>query len=374
MRHFAVAAVGLILAGGLAACASPPPAPERHPVAAAPARAKPELTRDIEAFLESRRGVGGRTIPDLTVEDADLRDVVAAISSTTGQRIVVAEDVHERITISLRGIPWRDALDVVAKMCRCDVFEKEGMLVVAQPSYVTVEFKRARTSTVAGFLAVCCGSNAVVAEGCDDEISFSESRCGYDQYSGFYQKLLGELALVPTFFGKVQILARRPIAPGVVEDARKASHAAGPVLEFACAYRAPAKQWFELLRGVAPDRVEIPRELDGDIRATLFAVTLEDAIVATAVAHGNWVRLEDGAITLLGAGSPPRPWTSPGPLELQAVVVGPDKKGRALISGQVCSPGDELVGAKGRVVTIDGMTVTLEVGPARERIELQPAD
>jgi len=72
--------------------------------------------KEIERFLESRKtdAVLKRVIPELTVEDADLRDVMDQIGRAVGRNIIVEPDIHEKVTISLRGIPWKDAVDVIA--------------------------------------------------------------------------------------------------------------------------------------------------------------------------------------------------------------------------------------------------------------------
>jgi type II secretory pathway component GspD/PulD (secretin) len=103
----------------LAACAAPttppPPAPEPAPqVADAPAAPAPVAP-----------GSGGRRI-HIDVEDMDLAEVMERIGRMAGQNILVDPHVHERVTICLRDVHWRDAVDIIARMTRCEVEVRPG--------------------------------------------------------------------------------------------------------------------------------------------------------------------------------------------------------------------------------------------------------
>ncbi len=76
---------------------------------------------------------------DISVEDADLREVLAAISSKVIHTILLEEGVHETVTISLHDIAWRDAVDVLAKMTKCTIEERGTTLVLYQPPLVTIQ-------------------------------------------------------------------------------------------------------------------------------------------------------------------------------------------------------------------------------------------
>lgn len=95
--------------------ASESPPPGQPPPAAAPARAT------------SRR-------IDVDFDGLDLADAMASLGRQVGATIVVDPNVRETIRVSLRDIPWREAVDVIARMCRCEVVEQEdGVLLITQP-------------------------------------------------------------------------------------------------------------------------------------------------------------------------------------------------------------------------------------------------
>jgi len=71
---------------------------------------------------------------DVDFEELDLADAMEAIGRQVGVTILVDPNVRETIRVSLRDIPWREAVDVIARMCRCEVVEQEdGVLLITQP-------------------------------------------------------------------------------------------------------------------------------------------------------------------------------------------------------------------------------------------------
>jgi type II secretory pathway component HofQ len=101
---------------------------------------------------------------DLNVEEVGLAECMATISSQVGCTIVVAPDVHEKVTVALRHIPWEDAVQVIAKMTKCDVSPiGSDTLLLSQCPKVTIQFTQADVRTVLQLLAAYCGKNIIVA-------------------------------------------------------------------------------------------------------------------------------------------------------------------------------------------------------------------
>lgn len=109
---------------------------------------------------------------DVDIEDEDLGAVLAQVASCTNTTIVVDPEVQERVSLSLRDIPWRDAADVVARMCRCDVEElAPGVLWIDRPARVTVEFQDTDVATVLRLIAAYAGVELVVTPGVAGRVS-----------------------------------------------------------------------------------------------------------------------------------------------------------------------------------------------------------
>lgn len=98
------------------------------------------------------------------VDDVDLSEVMERIGRQVGRNILVDPSVQERVTVSLRDIPWREAVDVIARMTRCEVEERAGgILILTQPPKVTIQFTDANVRTVLQLLAAYSGKNIIIS-------------------------------------------------------------------------------------------------------------------------------------------------------------------------------------------------------------------
>lgn len=66
---------------------------------------------------------------DLDVKGADVHDVLRLIADVGRVNLVVADDVRGTITLRLRGVPWDQALDVVARAKGLAV-ERDGAVLL----------------------------------------------------------------------------------------------------------------------------------------------------------------------------------------------------------------------------------------------------
>ena len=68
-------------------------------------------------------------------DKADVTKVIDAISKISGANIITAPEVQGTITLRLKDVPWRDALDQVAKTLGFTVVEEDrGILRVVSPT------------------------------------------------------------------------------------------------------------------------------------------------------------------------------------------------------------------------------------------------
>lgn len=66
--------------------------------------------------------------------DQDIRSVIDAIAKVSGANIIVGPEVVGNVSVRLTDVPWRDALDVVAKTLNFTVVEENrGLLRVVDP-------------------------------------------------------------------------------------------------------------------------------------------------------------------------------------------------------------------------------------------------
>lgn len=66
--------------------------------------------------------------PSISIEfqDADLKVVLDLLAKQSGANIVIAEDVEGKVSLSLRDVPWRDALDEIVKTAGYVTVENSG--------------------------------------------------------------------------------------------------------------------------------------------------------------------------------------------------------------------------------------------------------
>src|SRR5579883_1807886 len=112
---------------------------------------------------------------DVAVEDAALPDVIAAISSRAGRPIFVDSALAaEKVTITLRQIPWRDAASVIAKLCRAELEGfGEGSLLVRAERRATVQLANTPVREVLAAIGRSAGKNVIAAPDLLDPITVS---------------------------------------------------------------------------------------------------------------------------------------------------------------------------------------------------------
>ncbi len=86
---------------------------------------------------ERRNGVLLVTKPPVVTfqfPDSDIREIISTIGKVSGANIVIAPEVVRNLSVSFNGVPWRDALEVVAKTRGYTVVEERGgVLRVVDP-------------------------------------------------------------------------------------------------------------------------------------------------------------------------------------------------------------------------------------------------
>lgn len=103
-------------------------------VAAPPARAadQPLVERGVERRALERnaeRNVDRAITLDL--QQADIVNVIRLIGDVSGMNIVVADDVKGKVTLKLKNVGWRSALNIVLKSNGAGVVEEGNILWVA---------------------------------------------------------------------------------------------------------------------------------------------------------------------------------------------------------------------------------------------------
>ncbi|MDD5353302.1 MAG: secretin and TonB N-terminal domain-containing protein, partial [Candidatus Omnitrophica bacterium] len=73
-----------------------------------------------------------KTVPRISFDfiDADVRNVLRALTEVSGKNIIISDDVKGKVTMRLENIPWDDALDIVIKNNDLAKIEEENLIRV----------------------------------------------------------------------------------------------------------------------------------------------------------------------------------------------------------------------------------------------------
>lgn len=126
-----------------------------------------------KAIAQGQIKKNGKPI-SLEALDMDLKEVVNLISKNSGLHVLLDAGVAESVTVALRDIPGRKALEVVAKLTHCEIEEiVPGILILTQAPRVTLEFNQANIHTVLQVLAVYSGKSIIIDQNIGGTVSLS---------------------------------------------------------------------------------------------------------------------------------------------------------------------------------------------------------
>ncbi|MFC1587407.1 hypothetical protein ACFL54_03770 [Planctomycetota bacterium] len=111
------------------------------------------------------------TLITLDYRDTDLRDIVDYISRRARKTIIIEPDVDEKLTISLIDVPWRKALDLIAKQAAVVVRQEGNTWFISKPPRITMNFRDADIRVVIEIIAKLSNANIVVASDVEGSVN-----------------------------------------------------------------------------------------------------------------------------------------------------------------------------------------------------------
>jgi type IV pilus assembly protein PilQ len=109
------------------------------------------------------------------VVDRPLKDVVAFIQDKTDVNLVIAKEAEEiPVTVKLRNLPWREALDIVVERAGAQIDEKSQNLIrIEKPPRVQFAFENADVRVVIKAIADLAGANIIVGREVEGSVTLS---------------------------------------------------------------------------------------------------------------------------------------------------------------------------------------------------------
>lgn len=324
--------------------------PARHRVVVLGA---PEHVRLLAGVLDllAREAPARADRVTVVADDADLRDVVADLARQAGRQVTVAPGVEERVTIDLRDIPFEEALDVIARMTRCEVVRAPDGTRSLEPTCVRVvlQFTDADARTVLQLFAAYSGKSLVLHPDVQGRVTLDLRSVGW------YASILAiadALGLEVFAYGPDLLLVAPAGTPSKGErlrlgDAPAPPPAPRPRVPLLRARGAPLGALALLLAATGGFDLVVGPGGDRAVRLDLRDVDPHRALAALADALD--LELSPGAPARLRARGPAvEPAVEPAPVAagLQAVALVADGW-RAVIDGRVYRPGDEVLDANG---------------------------
>lgn len=166
---------------------------------------------DAGGLAGTPRGGASQRI-HVDVESVDLQEVMERIGRQVGRNILVDPSVQETVTVSLRDIPWREAVDVIARMTRCEVEERAGgILVLTQPPKVTIQFTDANVRTVLQLLAAYSGKNIIISPRVDGRVTLDLKEVHWLRALHAIVKTVGDYEVVEETEDLLRVVSRDSI-------------------------------------------------------------------------------------------------------------------------------------------------------------------
>jgi hypothetical protein len=101
---------------------------------------------------------------NVDVDNLPLGKVMEGITRQTGHTIVVgAEEGKQRVSVSLRGIPWREAVFMIARMTGCQVERVGESLYLSAIAKVTLNFTNGDLRSILALASAYAGRGIVLA-------------------------------------------------------------------------------------------------------------------------------------------------------------------------------------------------------------------
>ncbi len=168
----------------------------------------------IEAWAQETDVIGREdqdvndTRVTLSVTDRPLVDVVKYIREKSRVNIILAADVdlETKVTVNLDGVPWREALNIVADRSECVIIKKaENLLILEQPVRITWKFQKSPIESVIEAIAKISGASIVASPQVQGNVHLTLNNVPWRTALDTVSKSLG-FVVVEEEFGILQVV------------------------------------------------------------------------------------------------------------------------------------------------------------------------
>jgi len=112
----------------------------------APAEEPPSRAASTSSSAASSRDVSDGRRMSLDVQGAEIQTVLRSLSEFSGKNIVASKEVKGQVTLRLRNVPWRHALDIVMRAQGLGMVEQGQTIVISNLETLRKEEMERRTA------------------------------------------------------------------------------------------------------------------------------------------------------------------------------------------------------------------------------------
>ncbi len=122
----------------------------------------------------AQRGKGPGEV-SLDIVERPLKVVIEYIQDRTETNLILTKEAENvLVTVKLKKLPWREALDVVAERAGCQIDERSANLIrIEKPPQVSFEFENADVRIVIKAISDIAGANIVIGREVEGTVSLS---------------------------------------------------------------------------------------------------------------------------------------------------------------------------------------------------------
>ncbi len=131
------------------------------------------FAQDLSATGDRDRRSAGDV--SLDIIERPLKDVIAYIQDRTDTNLILSQEAEGvLVTVKVKNLPWREALEVVAERAGCQLDERSANLIrIEKPPRVSFDFDNADVRIVIKAIADIAGANIVVGREVEGSVTLS---------------------------------------------------------------------------------------------------------------------------------------------------------------------------------------------------------
>lgn len=147
---------------------------------------------------------------DIDVVDLDLHALMAQISKKTGAKIVVSKDLSDKVNLTLREIPYGEAIAVIAQIVKAHLSERDGVIYLELRKKIDIHNPELKITKLIEKLTQLTGRKIVYPPNFKGSIAISVKQLTAHKILGYLAVAMGDYTVVDLPGKPLQIVKKAP--------------------------------------------------------------------------------------------------------------------------------------------------------------------